>query len=58
MLHEKNLYNKISQAFTVFMPAFKGHGESEAVDEFFKDKKIKLQSFSWANSPTAYIEIN
>ena len=34
--------------------ALQGHGESDAVDEFFKDKKIKLKSFSWANSPTAY----
>ena len=37
--------------------ALQGHGESDAVDEFFKDKKIKLKSFSWANSPTAYTVI-
>ena len=34
--------------------ALKGHGESDAVDEFFNGKKIKLESFSWANSPTAF----
>ena len=34
---------------------FKGHGESEAVDKFFKKKKIKLRSFNWANSPSSYI---
>ena len=38
--------------------ALQGHGESDAVDEFFKDKKIKLKSFSWANSPTAYAVVD
>ena len=35
----------------------KGHGESEVADEFFQ-KKIKLRSFSWANSPTSYVIID
>ena len=30
-------------------------GESRAVDEFFKGKKIKLQRFDWASNPGAYI---
>ena len=34
--------------------ALEGHGESDAVDKFLKDKKIKLKSFSWAKTPTAY----
>ena len=37
---------------------FKGHGESDAIDKFFKNKKVKLKSFSWANSPTSYIQID
>ena len=56
----KNLYSKMSKGGIIVLDEYglKGHGESEAVDKFFKDKKIKLQSFSWANSPTAYIVIN
>lgn len=30
-------------------------GESRAVDEFFADKKIKLQRFDWASNPGAYL---
>tara|TARA_B110000438_G_scaffold273917_1_gene293700 strand:- start:128 stop:775 length:648 start_codon:yes stop_codon:yes gene_type:complete len=53
----KNLYNKMSKGGIIAFDeyAIKGHGESDAVDKFFKGKKIKLKSFSWANSPTAYI---
>jgi hypothetical protein len=29
-------------------------GESEAVDELLHDSSIRLQSFAWAKSPTAY----
>ena len=51
-----NLYKKMAKGGIIVFDeyAFQGHGESDAVDEFFKDKKIKLKSFSWANSPTAY----
>lgn len=53
----KNLYNKMSKGGIIAFDeyAIKGHGESDAVDKFFKGKKIKLKSFNWANSPTAYI---
>ena len=30
-------------------------GESQAVDEFFKDKSVVYHSFPWAFSPTAYV---
>ncbi len=52
----KNLYNKMAKGGVIVFDeyAFKGHGESDAVDEFFSEKKIKLKSFNWANSPTAY----
>ena len=52
----KNLYNKMSKGGVIAFDeyALRGHGESDAVDEFLKDKKIKLKSFGWAKSPTAY----
>jgi|TARA_B110000438_G_scaffold225368_1_gene219404 hypothetical protein len=54
-----NLYKKMAKGGIIAFDeyALQGHGESDAVDEFFKDKKIKLKSFSWANSPTAYTVI-
>jgi hypothetical protein len=30
-------------------------GESRAVDEYFSDKKIKIQRFDWASNPGGYI---
>jgi hypothetical protein len=30
-------------------------GESKAVDEFFADKKVKLQRFDWTSNPGAFI---
>ncbi|MEQ8396087.1 TylF/MycF/NovP-related O-methyltransferase [Thalassobaculum sp.] len=30
-------------------------GESRAVDEFFADKKVKLQRFDWSSNPGAYL---
>ena len=54
-----NLYSKMAKGGLIAFDEYglKGHGESQAVDEFFSKKKIKLQSFSWANSPTSYIII-
>ena len=56
----KNLYSKMAKGGIIAFDEYglKGHGESEAVDKFFKKKKIKLNSFSWANSPTSYVVIN
>tara|TARA_Y100000590_G_scaffold470350_1_gene664082 strand:- start:2183 stop:2830 length:648 start_codon:yes stop_codon:yes gene_type:complete len=55
----KNLYSKVAKGGVIAFDeyAVKGHGESDAVDKFFKNKKIKLQSFNWADSPTAYTVI-
>lgn len=52
-----NLYSKMSKGGLIVFDeyGFKGHGESNAVDKFFEKKKVKLQSLSWANSPTSYI---
>ena len=30
-------------------------GESIAVDEYFKDKKVVYKSFPWSFSPTAFL---
>jgi hypothetical protein len=56
----KNLYKKMAKGGVIAFDEYglKGHGESEAVDEFFYKKKIKLKSFSWANSPTSYVIID
>ena len=56
----KNLYPKMSKGGIIVLDeyGFKGHGESDAIDKFFKNKKVKLKSFSWANSPTSYIHID
>ncbi|MCF3609397.1 TylF/MycF family methyltransferase [Planktothrix agardhii 1033] len=35
--------------------AYRGYGESDAVDEYFRDHQIQLKSFPWANTPTAYL---
>ena len=55
----KNLYNKMAKGGVIAFDeyALQGHGESDAVDEFLSNKKIKLKSFSWAKTPTAYIII-
>ena len=55
----KNLYNKMAKGGVIAFDeyALQGHGESDAVDDFLSNKKVKLKSFSWAKSPTAYIII-
>ncbi len=35
--------------------AYRTYGEADAVDEFFRGQKVKLRSFPWANTPTAYM---
>lgn len=35
--------------------ALRGWGESDAVDEFFKDKKVVYKTVPWALSPTAFV---
>ena len=56
----KNLYNKMSKGGIIVFDEYglQGHGESDAVDKFFSKKKLKLKSFGWANSPTAYIIVD
>ncbi|MDP3935327.1 MAG: TylF/MycF/NovP-related O-methyltransferase [Candidatus Giovannonibacteria bacterium] len=35
--------------------AIRGHGESDAVNEYFKGRSPKLRSLPWTNTPTAYL---
>ena len=53
----KNLYKKMAKGGLIVFDEYglRGHGESDAVDDFFKEKKVRLKSLSWANSPTSYI---
>jgi len=51
-----NLYPLVVRGGVVALDeyALRGYGESDAVDEFLKDKPVKLKSFPWGNTPTAY----
>ncbi len=53
----KNLYPLITPGGIVVFDeyAIHQHGESDAVSEYFRGQNPKLQSFVWANTPTAYI---
>lgn len=53
----ENLYAMVSPGGVVAFDeyALEGYGESNAVDEFFSDKSVKLKSIPWANTPTAYV---
>lgn len=35
--------------------AYRGYGESDAVDEFFAERDVRLRAIPWANTPTAYL---
>ncbi len=52
----ENLYDLVSLGGVIAFDeyALEGYGESNAVDEFFLGKNIKLKSIPWANTPTAY----
>ncbi len=53
----ENLYPLVSPGGVVALDeyALPGYGESNAVDEFFHGKNIRLKSIPWANTPTAYV---
>jgi len=53
----RNLYPIVSPGGVIAFDeyALPGYGESDAVDEFLRENDEKLQAFSWANTPTAYI---
>ena len=52
----KNLYPLVPPGGVIALDeyALPGYGESDAVDAFIADKGIRLLSFPWANTPSAY----
>ncbi len=54
----QHLFSRIVPKGIVVLDEYAAHkwGESDAVDEFIKDKGIVLNSFPWALSPTAYFQ--
>ena len=52
-----NMYDRVSRGGIIILDEYgkSGWGESDAVDEFFKKKKIKIKSVRYSGQPTAYI---
>jgi predicted O-methyltransferase YrrM len=53
----ETLYDRVVPNGVIAFDEYAVHewGESKAVDEFFKDKKVELKTFPWGFSPTAYL---
>ncbi len=53
----KNLYPNITRGGIIVFDeyALEKYGESDAVDEFFRNKKLKIKTISWASTPSAYV---
>ena len=53
----ENFYPRVTRGGVIAFDeyALRGYGESDAVDEYFRDKPIKLRSITWGNTPTAYL---
>ena len=51
-----NFYPAITKGGIIVLDeyALETYGESDAVDEFLKNKKMKLKSLSWCSTPSAY----
>tara|TARA_B100001540_G_C15792795_1_gene636265 strand:+ start:361 stop:1062 length:702 start_codon:yes stop_codon:yes gene_type:complete len=53
----KNLYPNVTRGGIIVLDeyALEKYGESDAVDEFIKNKKLKIRSAPWSSTPSAYI---
>lgn len=53
----KNLFPLVTPGGIVVFDeyAIRGHGESDAINKYFKGRSPKLRSLPWANTPTAYL---
>lgn len=53
----KNFYPLVSPGGVVVFDEYgvRGHGESDAVHEYFRGKNIELRALSFANTPPAYL---
>lgn len=51
-----NLYDNVIKGGIIVLDEYslRSYGESDAVDEFIKNKNIELKSLPWANTPSAY----
>ena len=52
-----NLYSNVTRGGIIVLDeyALEKYGESDAVDDFLKDKKLKIKSVPWSATPSAYI---
>ena len=52
----KNLYPHVTKGGVIIFDeyALETYGESDAVDEFLKDKKIEIKTNPWFATPSAY----
>ena len=55
-----NFYKHMSKGSLIILDEYggRGWGETEAVDEFLKDRNLSITTIDNAYSPTAYIQIN
>ena len=55
----KYFYPKISRCGIIILDEYasRGWGETQAVDEFIKEKKYKVETLENADSPTGYIKV-
>ncbi|MBF0196033.1 MAG: class I SAM-dependent methyltransferase, partial [Magnetococcales bacterium] len=53
----ENFYRMVTPGGIIVLDeyALRGWGESDAVDEFFADKPVKIRSVDHSNTPTAYV---
>ncbi len=53
----KNLYPNVTKGGIIVFDeyALESYGESDAVDEFLRGKKLKLKTIPWSSTPSAYI---
>ncbi len=53
----ENFYHLVSRGGVVAFDeyAMHGYGESDAVDEYFRDKNVTIKALPWANTPSAYM---
>ncbi|GGB45407.1 hypothetical protein GCM10011316_16810 [Roseibium aquae] len=52
-----NLYDLVPRGGIIALDEYglRGYGESDAVDEFFRERDVRLKAFPWANTPSAYL---
>ncbi len=53
----KNLFPRVVPGGLIVFDeyAIRGHGESDAVDEYFKGQNISIKSIPWANTPSGFM---